>query len=194
MKKIKVLNELSAISTGFYKRSKTEGDTLYLQVKHFDQQGKFRQDVKFVSELLMEDNLRKHLLQNDDLLMLAKGDNNRVLLYDEEIGQAVASSSFILIRITSQQLLPKYLMWYLNTNATQKQLYNLAKGSSIRSLSKKALGNIPIPIPTMTIQKQILTIYDTWKQERQLTQQLLEDKESYYEHLLVKLSKETTTV
>jgi len=185
---VTILKDFTNIATGFYHRSKFEGDTLYLQVKHFNQQGKFRKDATFKSELLLEDNMRKHLLQDKDLLMLAKGANNRVLLYDKRIGQAVASSSFLIIRMTSALVLPEYLLWFFNTASTQKQLSYLAIGSHIRSLSKKALEKMPIVIPPIDIQKQILMISDTWKKERKLTQQLLKDKESYYEHLLFKLS------
>ena len=132
----------------------------------------------------MEDRLEKHILQDKDLLITAKGERNRVCLYQSEIGQAVASSTFFVIRLHEPGILPEYLQWYLNTAKMQSLLSSLSKGTHILSLSKKALAKVKIEIPPLAKQRAVLKFQSLWDSERKITMELLEQKETYYQTLL----------
>ncbi len=84
-------------------------DTLYLQTNYFDEDLCFNQSVK--PYLQLTDKHSRHLLQEGDLLFAAKGFNNFAVEYRSSIGQAVAASSFIVIRLTVDNILPEYLAW-----------------------------------------------------------------------------------
>ena len=131
------LTDLAIIATGVYQKARPFGDTLYLQGKHFDGEGRLREDVVLAQELSMNDKLKRHLLEDGDILLMAKGGNNRACIYKQGIGQAVASSTFFVIRLKEGQVLPEYLHWLLNTSQLQNRLSELGRGTHIRSLSKK---------------------------------------------------------
>ena len=187
----KKLEDIASITTGIYEKSQPNGDTLYLQGKHFDESGDSREDLIVFQELQADQRLSKHLLKDGDILLIAKGESNRACLYQQDIGQAVASSTFFVIRLTEERLLPVFLQWYFNTEYMQELLSGLSKGSQISSLSKKVLSEIEIPIPPLKTQKQILEIQGLWDKEKLITVELLNLKDSMYQKLLLNQAKST---
>jgi hypothetical protein len=182
---VQKLTNLASITTGIYQKPSPSGDTLYLQGKHFDEDGNLRKDAVLSQELFLDDKLERHLLEDGDVLLMAKGENNRACMYTHDIGQAVASSTFFVVRIKDKQILPAFLQWFLNNPIMQKRLSELARGTHIRSLSKKALVNLEISIPTMEVQEKILVINELWQREEGLTLELLRQKETFYQTILL---------
>lgn len=182
----KYLEEIASITTGVYEKGNPTGDTIYLQGKHFDEYGIIRDDVVIGPELQADDRLGKHLLKNGDVLLVAKGESNRACLYQQSIGQAVASSTFFVIRLTSQELLPEFLQWYFNTSYMQDLFSGLSKGTQISSLSKKALAEVKIPVPSLEKQRSTLKIQQLWHTEQTLTKELLSYKDAFYQQLLLR--------
>ena len=187
----KRLEEIATITTGVYEKVHPSGDTLYLQGKHFDEYGRIREDMIINPELQAEERLGKHLLRDGDILLIAKGESNRACLYQKEIGQAVASSTFFVIRLTERGLLPEFLRWYFNTYYMKELFSGLSRGTQISSLSKKTLSEIEVPVPPLKKQKEILEIQRLWEKEKSLTMDLLNLKDACYQKLLLNQAKST---
>lgn len=187
----KKLADIASITTGLYEKVQLAGDTLYLQGKHFDEYGRFREDMVIPPELQCDERIGKHLLRDGDILLISKGENNRACLYHKTIGQAVASSTFFVFRLRESNLLPAFLQWYLNTAYMQEMFAGLSKGTQIASLSKKTLADIEIPSPPLETQREILDIQGLWDKEKALTNALLNQKDVLYQHLLLNRIKST---
>ena len=181
------LEDIVSITTGIYEKGSPSGDAFYLQAKHFDENGQFRKEAILTPEIHMDDRLGKHILQDKDLLIMAKGESNRVCFYYSGIGQSVASSTFFVIRLKVRNVIPEYLQWYLNSSKMQALFANLSKGTRIRSLSKKSLLGVDIEIPPLEQQKKVLQLQKLWNMERKTTLALLEQKELLYQNLLLNL-------
>lgn len=186
---LRKLKDIASIATGIYEKSSPSGDTFYLQSKHFDEYGEFRGDAFLNPEIVMDGKLERHLLRDGDVLLTAKGDNNKACLYRNEIGQAVASSTFFVIRLTAQDMLPTFLQWYFNTTYMQSQFSGLSRGTHILSISKKMLMDVGVHLPPLKIQQKILDVQTLWEKERVLTLEILEQKEIFYQNLLINLAK-----
>lgn len=186
------LDDIAGISTGVFKKGSPSGTVFYLQAKHFDDYGRFHPDGVVSPEISMDDRLERHLLQEGDILLISKGDSNRACLYQTEVGPAVASSTFFVIRLRSNEVLPEYLQWYLNTSFLQSTLFALSRGTRILSLSKKALAKVEVSIPSIRQQEQILKAQALWEKERALTFELVELKGALYQNLLFNLTKSNT--
>ena len=184
------LKDIASINTGFYKKPDPEGNATYLQGKHFDMTGKLKGDVVLSYDVWIDERAEKHVLRNQDLLFVAKGENNRTCMYYEHYGKAVASSLFFVIRINQYDLLPEYLHWFMNTPSTQKRIERFSKGSHIPSVSKKSLRELEVQIPPINIQEKILEVDQVWQKEKEITHQILTQKELYYHNLLIELAKE----
>lgn len=182
------LEDIVSIATGVYEKGSPSGDTYYLQAKHFNEYGKFREEAVISPEINMDNRLERHVLQDGDLLINAKGINNRVCYYRKEIGQSVASSTFFVIRLKEPNILPEYLQWYFNTSRMQSLFSSLSKGTHILSLSKKSLSKVKLEIPPLEQQQKILKLQTLWELERKTTLELLQQKELFYQSLLLKIT------
>jgi restriction endonuclease S subunit len=185
----KRLGDIASITTGVYDKMQPSGDTLYLQGAHFNEYGQLREDIIIKPELLADERLAKHLLTDGDILLIAKGGSNRACIYHREIGKAVASSIFFVVRLFDRQLLPEFLQWYLNTSYMQDVFSGLSIGTHISSLSKKVLSEIEVPVLPLKNQKEILHAQLLWDKEKALSIKLLTLKEALYENLLLNQTK-----
>jgi restriction endonuclease S subunit len=176
------LKDITTIQTGFFAKPISKGEIVYLQAKHFDEDGE-------IAEILYPDinndgRIGKHLLRKDDVLFAAKGSKNFATCFKNDNIAAVASTTFFVLRLQVKNVLPEYLTWFLNHPNTQLLLKGQAIGSSMASISKTVLEDIEIPIPDIKKQELILSIYKLRKREKQLKQKLQQLKEQYIQQRL----------
>jgi restriction endonuclease S subunit len=174
------LKHIAFIQTGVFAKPIKEGQIVYLQSKHFDENGILRSSL--YPDLKAESISEKHLLQNGDIIFAAKGTKNFAALYESKNKPAVASTSFFVIRLKGDfqhKVLPEYLTWCLNSDSYQNYLKNQAVGSSIVSISKTVIDELELSIPDLSTQKAILIITHLRNAERKLQQkiELLRDKQ-----------------
>jgi restriction endonuclease S subunit len=129
------------------------------------------------------------LLKKGDVLFAAKGSKNFAAWYENDKMPAVASTSFFVIRLIDNNILPGYLTWFLNHPDTQTLLKGQARGSSIASISKAVLSELEIPIPSTQKQELILRIFKLRNRERNLKQQIETLREIEIQNLLINAIK-----
>jgi restriction endonuclease S subunit len=180
------LGDIAKIQTGILAKPVTAGEIVYLQAKHFDENGRVQSIL--APDLEAADSLQKHLLKPDDILFAAKGSKNFAACYEDEAYPAVASTSFFVIRLEKGVILPKFLAWFLNYPKTQRVLKASAIGTAMVSISKSVLQELEVPTPMMEQQQLILHIYALQSRERELKRQIqiLRDKKTQHtiEHLI----------
>lgn len=163
----KLLSEIAHIQVGPLVKQGNEGILVYFQISHFHQDGTLKTPIEPTLE--KEQVSPKHLLQPGDILFAAKGTNNFAYHFKGEMDGAVASGSFIIIRILNQnKVLPAYLTWYFNLPLVSEQLKTQAKGTSIPSISTNTLSHWPIEIPSVQIQHLIIKIAEAAQQEAKI--------------------------
>jgi len=142
--------------------------------------------------LKLNNKLEKHLLKEGDLLFAAKGLNNFAAVYHSGIGNAVASSSFIIIKVREeekQNIQPDYLAWFITHNKQIKIMHEQQLGTTIPSISMKQLGELEIDIPSIAIQKKIIAIHQLREKEKKLTARVEEWKDKQVQILLSTATK-----
>ena len=170
-KKLKAkIQDIATLQTGLFAKPLADGDVVYLQSKHFDDQGNLLAILH--PDLLMEDISEKHVLCAGDVLFAAKGTKNFAAVFENHNEPSVASTSFFVIRPTGKKLLPHYLAWVLNSHSTQILLKGQAIGTSIPSISKQVLENLEISIPSIETQKAILKITNLRNTEKKLKKEI----------------------
>lgn len=181
------LKHISSIQTGVFAKTLTNGEIIYLQAKHFNEQGKLKgllhPDIK--SDKIAE----KHLLRKGDILFAAKGKKNYASIFEANNLPAVASTSFFVIRINSDHVLADYLKWFLNLPRTIALLKTKAIGTSISSISKLVLAELEIPIPNIQTQKVILKVFKLREKEKELIQEIEKLKEKQIQQQIIKVLK-----
>lgn len=171
------IKDIASIQTGLFAKPLAMGEVVYLQSKHFDDQGNLMAALH--PDLPMEDISARHLLHVGDVLFAAKGTKNIAAVYEEHYPKAVASTSFFVIRLSAPEVRPDYLAWFLNHPTTQVFLKAQAMGTSIPSISKQVLEEVDVPIPSIEIQTSVLSICKLRLKEKTIRRQLesLRDKQ-----------------
>jgi len=164
------LKYIASIQTGVFAKTISKGKIVYLQSKHFDENGELAEIL--YPDLDADSKIEKHLLKKGDVLFAAKGTKNFAAWYENDSMPAVASTSFFVIRLQDQNILPGYLTWFLNHPNTQIFLKGKARGTSIASISKAVLQDLEISVPDIEKQKLILTIYQLRNKEKNIKQQI----------------------
>jgi len=160
-----LLNDIAEIQTGVFAKTNYKGDVVYLQVNDFDE---FGNHIGYWEPTLMHEELNpKHFLHKGDVLFAAKGSKNFAAVRNSDTPLAVASTSFFVIRIHDNKVMPEFLCWYLNQPDIQYILKSKARGTAIPSITKKPLENVEIPMLTLDKQKLILKI-DSLRQKQRL--------------------------
>lgn len=178
-----LLKYISTIQTGVFAKPIQEGGIVYLQAKHFDVNGEISETL--YPDLESSSKIEKHLLKKGDILFAAKGSRNFAVWYENDEMPAVASTSFFVVKLIDENVLPGYLTWFLNHPITQNLLKGQARGSSIASISKAVLSELEIPIPTIQKQEMILRIFKLRNKERNLKYQIENLREIEIQNLLI---------
>jgi len=168
-----LLKQIAQIQTGVFAQTEAEGEVVYLKAKHFDENGKLSSSLH--PDLKLNHITKKHLLIQGDVLFAAKGTKNFATWYESKNPQAVASTTFFVIRIEPDfrnKILPDFLVWLINHPASQKFLKGKAIGTSIVSISKSVLEELEIFIPDIQTQKAVLNITELRNKEKLIKQKI----------------------
>lgn len=180
------LSELASVRTGIFAKAESTGDAVYLQAKHFDEHGEMASAPP--ADLKIAGPVRKHLLLAGDILFAAKGSKNFAAVYHGYF-PAVASTTFFVLRLKDESLLPEYVSWFLNSPATQALLKRQAIGSAMVSISKTVLEDLVVAVPSIEKQKQILAIAHLCKTEHELRLKIADLRQNQIQHQIRKAIK-----
>jgi restriction endonuclease S subunit len=99
------------------------------------------------------------IIQQGDILLAMRGTEStglKVAMVTGIIDTCIASSSLCILRVKNDSVLPEYLLHYLHSFYGQRDLMYLLSGATVKTLVKKELANITIPIPPMKKQQEIV--------------------------------------
>lgn len=131
--------------------------------------------TKTLDSITLPARASKYLIRRDDILFQYRGKISATLVA-RGAENTIASNLLYIIRITSQNILPEYLTWYLNLPRTQKILLKHHMGSNIKMLSKNALLQLEVVAPSVQNQKAVVEMTKLSQREQSLTERLTEAK------------------
>jgi restriction endonuclease S subunit len=170
---MKKLKELVNIRFGVNGKATNEGTIPYIQGKDFNGLGQFINKEIFLTK--NDAITEKDLLKKENILFTGKGSRNYAVVWNGEISEAVASSTFYILTLKSGDILPEFLVWYLNSDQAQTFLKKIAKGATISNISKKELQELKINVPSKEVQHKIVEV-DKLRLKEQILMQQLEEK------------------
>lgn len=183
------LKDIVDIQSGIYEKVYPDGDTLYLQVSDFRGGKYLRADIKPM--VMLYERVNKYILKDKDLLFAAKGTSNFCVMYRSGDENAVASSSFFVLRIIKQELDPEYLCWFLNTPHVLSRLRAHAVGTSIPSITKTMLADLDINILPIEEQRLIVEYNKLQNREVELHTLIAQKKRLVTDHILYSVTNKT---
>lgn len=98
------------------------------------------------------------LVKEGDVLLSNRGTFRAGVFYGRQ-QNVIAASSVYIIRINNREkCLPEYLTIYLNSQTGQILLEGMNRGTLIKSLPKKSLLELAIPLPALHVQKTVIDV------------------------------------
>ncbi|MCB0482676.1 MAG: restriction endonuclease subunit S [Flavobacteriales bacterium] len=181
------LEHIALIKTGVYAKTTIKGDSVYLQPKDLLEES----GLEFLNrkDLFISSISPQHILQKDDILFTAKGNNNMAYIFKFSHSIAAASTSFFVIKVSDPKVLPEYIVWYLNQPKTQQHLKKFARGTAMVSISKEVLKSLEVPIPSIDRQHTIIEIDKLLQKEKRLKVKLEFLKETLLQQQLLNALK-----
>lgn len=183
------LKDIAIIQSGIYQKELPDGNATYLQIKDFNESELADNQLK--RTVIITEKLSNHLLQEGDLLFAAKGTSNFCVNYPVEIGNAVASSAFFVIKINNNSVLSDFIAWFLNLPETLALLKSQAVGSAIPSITKGMLENLSLNLPEINIQQKIIALSKLQKKEIELYSEIAKKRNTINNALLKQKIKTT---
>ena len=186
------IKQVATVQMGYSFRSRLEasrgGDVAVIQMKDLlhdntvDCSGLARIDMAAVKE--------HHLARKGDLVFRSRGQVNTAAVILEDPGKAVVAAPLLRIRITeADKIMPEYLNWYISQRDAQVFFTSRAKGTVQQMISKEAIENLEVSLPTLEKQKNIVELASLSAREKTILSALAEKREQYISRLLMQFAK-----
>jgi restriction endonuclease S subunit len=180
--KVKI-KDIMTVQTGVYLKETPGNKIRYLQVKHFDNTGQY---LDAFPTIALNSKVEKYLLSDGDLLFAAKGFANFCAVYNKEWGEAMASSSFLVLKIKNKsKILPEFLAWTLNRNDILVEFRIQTAGSVMPSVTKVMLEELEIEVPAIDRQQIVISIARLQRRERELRDKIADLRNNLVNDLLI---------
>lgn len=158
--KIQALGDHSDIASGITKGRKLNGEAVrevpYLAVSNV--QDKFL-DMTVVKTIEASENeISRYRLEKNDLLLTEGGDPDKLgrgTLWANELDESIHQNHIFRVRVSSNQVLPFYLIWLLGSPYGKAYFLRSAKQTTgIASINKRQLSDFPVIVPPISLQAE----------------------------------------
>jgi hypothetical protein len=116
-----------------------------------------------------------HLLHPGDILIMARGPRNYAAVFEapaESSGPTIAVGSFHVISPHPEKIHPHFLAWFLSQDSAQAHFRASNTGTSIPMISLDAVRTLPVSLPPLAIQQQVVSLTNLFEKERRLSDQI----------------------
>jgi type I restriction enzyme S subunit len=144
-------------------------------------------DVAYISQEIDESMSASRLSEDDVLLNITGASIGRCAVVPKNFGPANVNQHVCIIRI-NKNLLPRYLMYWLNSDYGQKEIMRFQAGGNREGLNFQQIRSLLIQTPTLSEQKRICEILDAISKEiflrKEKRESLISLKKSLMQELL----------
>ncbi|HAH62484.1 MAG TPA: hypothetical protein DCL73_10355 [Treponema sp.] len=127
-----------------------------------------------------------YFLHKGDLVFRSRGYITTAALMTEDADDVILAAPFLRIRIHDRTLvLPDYLNWYISTKPAQRYFTARQAGTSVNMVAAGELAALPVPVPPLSVQQQIVDVAGLAEKEYRLETELMQKRKKYTEALLL---------
>ncbi len=186
------LNQLATVQMGYSFRSRLEttehGRVAVIQMKDLLDDNTVSCDD--LVRIDMESVKDHHLAQEGDLVFRSRGHVNTAAVLLKDPGKAVVAAPLLRIRVKKpDKVLPEYLSWFISQRDAQIFLTSRAKGTVQKMISKHAVEELEVILPSLAKQRSIVELASLSTREQFLLEALAIKREQYISAVLMKIAK-----
>lgn len=189
---VQKLSDLATVQVGNTFRAglepNPEGDALVVQMKDVT-------DQEWVDPsgwtLIAFGPIREgHLLLPGDLVFRSRGTKVSTALAPDLPIPALVAAPLFRIRPTTEQILPRYLNWFINT-VGQSHLGSRAEGSDLKMVSIQSVKDLEVTVPSLSRQLEIVELAALAREEARLTESIVQLRSKLVTSCLARALQET---
>lgn len=122
--------------------------------------------------------IQRFLLQEGDVVLLAKGNSIRAGYVTERIAKlnVIVSANFVLLRPNKKELLGEVLVAFFNSPAGQSMLDAASTGAAIKNINLANIRKMEIELPALSKQQEIAELFHASNQAYNATISLAEQQ------------------
>ncbi|APC39277.1 restriction endonuclease subunit S domain-containing protein [Clostridium estertheticum] len=190
MSYFKLGDSSTTLNTGLViSRKKSEDDDGYkykiLTLRSFNENGYL--DTQYLDGFISNEKLDdKQITQEGDIIVRLSYPNTAIYI-PRELEGIVVTSLFIIIRIKTEYVLPKYVQIYLNSENVKRQLVGNIIGSVLSIVKASSFREIEIPIYPVEYQDKVIDMNELILKEKKLLNKLIEKKTMYHKGIMRKM-------
>ena len=131
----------------------------------------------FIDQEKFED-LNRFQVQEDDLIISCSGTVGEISIIDKSDPKGIISQALLILRVDTERMLPHFLRYFFTSRTGRYLLLGASHGSVQNNIAKKSIvTSIPIPLPSLEIQNEIVDQLYTIDQKIHLNEQTNETLE-----------------
>lgn len=135
-----------------------------------------------------DEKFERFFLKKGDILFQAKGNKFEAILINKDYENLISNQIYFNIRV-NKEVLPEYLIWYLNSEDAKLYYEKNTSGATVKSINRKALEQLEIEVPTLAKQEELVTLISRFLAEKENTLKYLEKKEILINETIKKIAK-----
>ncbi len=168
------LGDIAAVQPGYLSQSRirdSRSGTHYLiQAKDVDPELGVRPSSgwRFSPERRAE----LYQVSRGDVLFAARGSGHWAHCISAELTNTLASNVFYIVRAKRDHVCPAYLAWWINQPEAQAFISTESRGTNIGYITRHALEQLPVKVPSIQIQEKIARVLELWRRGNQLQAEL----------------------
>lgn len=191
-----LLKYLGKVSTGVTIResvdSSVNGDTRLLQIKDLPK-NETEFSAKHLPTVNWESGATPQYLKRDSIIVTGRGEAKAYLFTGNESDKVMISSVLINIELETGLITPEFLVWYINnTTSAQKHFAINSRDMILPMTSIATVKSLPITIPSLEQQQDILELEYFAKQEQLAFQRMSRLRREFNKSASEKILQQST--
>ena len=130
--------------------------------------------------------LRRFLLQKDDLIIARAGTTGISVLVDKKLDNVIFGSYLIKVKLC-EKVFPKFMHYFCQSRFYWNHIISSQAGSTLKNISLPVLKSLNVPLPPLEEQKVIAYVLSTVDEAIQKTNEIIEKTERLKKGLMQEL-------
>ena len=115
--------------------------------------------IKYIPEPFFKSQKKGHVSPNDIIIVKDGATTGKTSFVDEHFPyeHAAINEHLFIVRVDPQQVIPKYVFYYLFSSEGQKQMLSDFRGATVGGISRNFPFKVNIPVPSLSEQEEVVS-------------------------------------
>lgn len=174
----KKISQIAEIKSGYLFKEgikpDKEGNVSVVQLKDINNRGVLNSHE--LQRISLDKIDSENFLAVGDVLLKAKTNHPVSAVVKDQLPNTIATAHYFIISVKKADVLPGYLVWYLNQRPAQIYFDRNAGGTRIQVINKQLLSELEVVVPALKTQEKIVKIYELHQREQDILDAIKEKK------------------